>query len=313
MDQATEQSEELNTTSGAAAIEKLLFGAEEIEATQETKAEEAEEETTDQPDPEAKNPEDLQEQQPTYTIVVDGKEQTVTLDELRNGYQRQQDYTRKTQELSEQRRQAEAHLQKLEEEQTRYAQAVNQLTSQLQQQVAEDQKVDWPSLLESDPIEYLKQKQKAEERQVALYQAQRQQQAALHQQQEKQAEAYQTYLESQRSELLNKLPEWKDSAKAESERNELRQFMAKQGYSDQEINSIVDHRQVLMIRNAMQYEKLMAGKQDAVKRVQNIPTKAERPGGAQDNDGSRNKAAMNRFHKAPNLRNAAAAIESLLK
>ena len=36
-----------------------------------------------------------------YTIVVDGKEQKVTLQEALAGYQRQSDYTRKTQEVAE--------------------------------------------------------------------------------------------------------------------------------------------------------------------------------------------------------------------
>ena len=47
----------------------------------------------------------------TYTIKVDGEEQAVTLEELRSGYQRQSDYTRKTQELASERQrlqQAEA-------------------------------------------------------------------------------------------------------------------------------------------------------------------------------------------------------------
>ena len=39
----------------------------------------------------------------TYTIKVDGEEQQVTLDELRDGYSRQADYTRKTQELVSER------------------------------------------------------------------------------------------------------------------------------------------------------------------------------------------------------------------
>lgn len=42
---------------------------------------------------------------PTYTIKVDGVEQTVTLEELQSGYQRQADYTRKTQELAARRQQ----------------------------------------------------------------------------------------------------------------------------------------------------------------------------------------------------------------
>ena len=52
-----------------------------------------------------------------YTVKVDGAEQRVSLDELRDGYQRQSDYTRKTQELASERQrleQAEAIVSSLE-------------------------------------------------------------------------------------------------------------------------------------------------------------------------------------------------------
>ena len=54
------------------------------------------------------------QQEPTgeaYTVKVDGEERQVSLDELRDGYQSQSDYTRKTQELAAERKrlqQAEA-------------------------------------------------------------------------------------------------------------------------------------------------------------------------------------------------------------
>ncbi len=53
----------------------------------------------------------------TYAVKVDGEEQEVSLDELRDGYQRQSDYTRKTQELASERKrlqQAEAIVSSLE-------------------------------------------------------------------------------------------------------------------------------------------------------------------------------------------------------
>ena len=53
----------------------------------------------------------------SYTVKVDGAEEQVSLDELRDGYQRQADYTRKTQELASERsrlQQAEAIVQSLE-------------------------------------------------------------------------------------------------------------------------------------------------------------------------------------------------------
>ncbi len=52
-----------------------------------------------------------------YTVKVDGVEEQVSLDELRDGYQRQADYTRKTQELASERgrlQQAEAIVNSLE-------------------------------------------------------------------------------------------------------------------------------------------------------------------------------------------------------
>ena len=53
----------------------------------------------------------------SYTVKVDGREERVSLDELQNGYQRQADYTRKTQELASERErlaQGEAIVQALE-------------------------------------------------------------------------------------------------------------------------------------------------------------------------------------------------------
>ena len=56
-------------------------------------------------------------QEPAYTVKVDGEEQQVSLEELQNGYQRQSDYTRKTQEIAAERdrlHQAEAIVSALE-------------------------------------------------------------------------------------------------------------------------------------------------------------------------------------------------------
>jgi hypothetical protein len=54
--------------------------------------------------------EEESEQPQLYTIKVDGEDTEVTLEELQNGYSRQRDYTRKTQELAEQRKAIEWKL-----------------------------------------------------------------------------------------------------------------------------------------------------------------------------------------------------------
>ena len=56
-------------------------------------------------------------EEPVYTVKVDGNEQEVSLSDLQNGYQRQADYTRKTQQVAaekERLQQAEAIVSALE-------------------------------------------------------------------------------------------------------------------------------------------------------------------------------------------------------
>ena len=70
---------------------------------------------TDSPDSSVEVPQEPAGEQ--YTVKVDGSEEQVSLGELRDGYQRQADYTRKTQELASERnrlQQAEAIVQSLE-------------------------------------------------------------------------------------------------------------------------------------------------------------------------------------------------------
>ena len=57
-------------------------------------------------------------------IEVDGKKETVTLGELRSGYMRQSDYTRKSQEVAEMRKQLESASPKEKKEATEKAQEV---------------------------------------------------------------------------------------------------------------------------------------------------------------------------------------------
>ena len=102
---------------------------EEPKAEEEVKAEEAsdedyladvdtdEEADGDTPEDEAETEEDAKSDDVDDTEVslkVDGEEITVTMDELKKGYSRQSDYTKKTQELAEQRKALEEEANTLE-------------------------------------------------------------------------------------------------------------------------------------------------------------------------------------------------------
>ena len=96
------------------------------------------------------------EEQPTgnlHTVKVDGQEQQVSLEELQNGYQRQADYTRKTQELGRERErlaQGEAIVQALEADP---AGAINALTDAFGLAYEDNQNPQMPAFEDLDPEE----------------------------------------------------------------------------------------------------------------------------------------------------------------
>ena len=108
-----------------------------------------------------------EELQPTaYTVKIDGVEQEVTLDELRNGYSRQQDYTRKTQELAQKRKSFEDQQAELAKKDAIYAQLLPQLEASLNGEL--ENEPDWAALYESDPIGYVREKDVWDEKRKKL-------------------------------------------------------------------------------------------------------------------------------------------------
>lgn len=247
-----------------------------------------------------------------YTVKIDGTEVEVTLDDLKNGYQRQQDYTRKTMEVAEQRKAIEAEVQAARQERQAYAQNLQQMQQQLGQVIGEQQNIDWQQLLNTDPVEYLKQQHLYQQRQAAFQQVQ-QEQARLWQQQQAEQQAHvQKFMSEQQEQLLAKLPDWKDEAKAKAEKADLANYLKGEGYDDQTINGISDHRSVILARKAMMYDRLMAKAQAASKKVQPLPPKVERPGVTESGNMDRRSASYQRLAKSGRVEDAAAVFANLL-
>lgn len=97
---------------------------------EEVTAEEDGEDSVDDQDYETEDPDtedDDAEDQGLYTVKIGGEEQEVTLDELRAGYQRNGDYTRKTQALAEERRLLEQRAHQISRHYTERLNLVKQL------------------------------------------------------------------------------------------------------------------------------------------------------------------------------------------
>ena len=251
-----------------------------------------------------------QEQPQTFTVKVDGKEVDVTLDELQKGYSRTQDYTRKTQQIAEVRKQVEQETQAVRAERQQYAQLLGALQAQLQ--VSEPQ-VDLDRLYNEDPIEWVRQKEVLRDRQEKAYAIQAEQQRLAQLSQQEQQRAMEEHLESQKDALLAALPEWRDPKKAKAEKALVLESAKSVGFSDEDLKSVYDHRLVLLLRKAAMYDQ-MVSKRQGIKPVVNNGPRPAKPGAAgRVSTTTESTRAKQRLAKTGRVDDAASAIELLLR
>ena len=249
-----------------------------------------------------------QEQPQTFTVKIDGKEVAVTLDELQKGYSRTQDYTRKTQQIAEVRKQVEAETQAVRAERGQYAQLLGALQAQLQ---ATEPQVDLDRLYHEDPIEWVRQKEVMRERQEKAQAIQAEQQRLYQTSQREQQQALEQQLVLQKDALLAALPSWKNPETAKAEKALVVESAKKAGFSDEDLNSVYDHRLVLLLRKAGLYDQMMS-KRQGIKPVTNGPRPAKPGAAGRVSTTSESARAQQRLAKTGRVDDAADAIYKLL-
>lgn len=293
----TQESQPQDEDATAAAPEELTEDEDNSAEQSEAEQPELEEDTQDEAKPEI------------FTVKVDGKEVEVTLDELQKGYSRTQDYTRKTQQVAEARKAAEAELQAVRAEREQYAQLLTALSEQVK--TAAEPQIDWDRLYQEDPIEYVRQREVMRENREKAAAIQAEQARLAEISQKEQMVQFQALKAKESDALIEALPAWKDPAKAKAEKAMLVEFGQKMGFTPQELGNIFDHRVVLALRKAALYDQMQA-KRANIKPANNGPRPAK-PGAAgrvsQMSDSAR---ANQRLAKTGRVDDAASAIELLL-
>jgi len=299
-DEGQEESSEAQLPEeGAAGDEELLDDAD--ASSDETDSEQSDEEGDSE-----------EEDQPqVFTVKVDGKEVEVTLDELQKGYSRTQDYTRKTQQIAEVRKQTEAELQEVRAEREQYAQLLGALQAQVQQ--AAQPQVDWDRLYQEDPIEWVRQREVMRENQEKAAAIQSEQQRLAQLSQREQLQQREALLAQEQEALVAAIPEWKDAKKAQAEKAMLVQFGQKIGFTPDDLKNVVDHRAVVMLRKAALYDQMMS-KRGQIKPVTNNGPRPAKPGAAgRVSSNTEAMRAQQRLAKTGRVDDAADAIYKLLK
>ena len=290
VEEATESSEEEPT-------EELQDESEEVSEDEvEGEEEEAEEEA---PEPEK------------YIVKVDGKELEVTKDELLRGYQREADYTRKTQKLAEERRMVESEFQQVRVEREQYANILGQLEQKLRE--LSPAEPDWEQLEKQDPTEYARQwtnHQRRQQQQAAIYA----EQARLMQlQQAEQTKAMQERLLDEANRVKELIPEWRSPERAKEDGKALIEYGQKLGFSEQELGNVTDARALVALYKAWKFDQMMSKKPELQAKIKKAPRMAT-PGSANtvSPKGSELKSAKQRLASTGSVKDAAALFEKFI-
>ena len=227
-------------------------------------AELADDSVVDEPD--AVEPDEFSDSDaPLYAVTIDGETSEVPLDELISGYQRKATYTHRQQELAEARKTLEERIQNVPAQEAALRQTYQQyqgVLSQLHQQMEAANKppnMDWDALERENPVQFLKLKyleqQRAGEIQAVQAEQARMQQLLAGENSKK----LQERLAVEQNLVLEKIPEWSDGDLQAAEQRKLVEFGKAIGFSDNELNTLYDHRALIVLRDAMRYNELTNG------------------------------------------------------
>lgn len=296
-----------------------LMGGEDSQEQPDTAAEDQEviQDADESQEVEVSDSEDVEDQEevdekPRYKVKASGEEIEVTLDDLIKGYQREADYTKKTQTLAEQRKQVEAEravIEQAKQERDQYQQRLAAIESALRQAPQENLE----ALKETDPIGYAVKVAEQTQREKQLQAISAERQRIAQQQQAEQAQHLSQFLAVEAQKLAEAIPEYADEQKSVQVKKDIRDYAKKIGWSDEELASVYDSRAVLTLYRAMQYEKLMSNKAGVTKKVAEAP-KMLKPGVSRtvDPNAEQTKKAQAQLRKTGRVADAANVFERFL-
>jgi hypothetical protein len=288
-------------------------GEESLEEQAEESPDESEELELDSEDvQDEEEDEDLEEVESNvqmFKVRSDGEDLDVSLDELISGYSRQSSFTKKSQSLAEDRKSFENEI--AEARQLR-SQAIEALESAktAQPQVAQKDSQYWQDLKDSDPMQFMLERDELRETQMQDQMREQQISQLKAQENAEQQANLEKYIASQRDNLSTLIPEWSDEKIAKAERKAIVEYGKNIGFTDQELNEAYDSRAVATMRKAMLYDKL-AKKRGTLKPSHRSSMKA---GSQSINPSStKSKKASERLRKSGKVEDAQAVFYNMIR
>lgn len=244
-------------------------------------------------------------------------DQEITVHELKRGFLREADYTRKTQALSEEKRTFEAtrdqELGAVRGEREKLIHSLEQANHLLNE--LRPKEPDWDVVLRDHPEQYPILREQWRSYLEVQQGIEGRKRAEVEQHQKHMQGEFQKYVNAEITKLKDAIPEWQDSKIANADKELMYTAAEKLGYTRDEVKSVTDHRALVVLRKAAKYDELMAKQKTLRPSPSKTAPKVAAPGnGGANRTGKQQEQqrAKNRLAQTGRPRDAAAAIYSLL-
>jgi len=200
-----------------------------------------------------------------FEVTVNGEKLKVTRDELIQGYQRNEDYHRKTQALAAERRQfVEAHAKVAHSLRTAMQNTQGVLSQVLDVLVGNINSERMQTLRQTNPDQWTRERMAIQDQreqigkilQDSLQEQERLRATSLQQNSQDQAALVQATIQQ----MQRHVPDWLKPGKdgATGAQRLLKHLVEERGFKAEEVKGVLDHRMLLIAEDARKYRQLMA-------------------------------------------------------
>ncbi len=240
--------------------------------TEETEIEQ--DEALDAPE-ETEDSQDVEEEteEPEYVTLKWGEEEKqVTKDEFKNFAEQGYNYTQKMQSIAEKERIVQAKETMLQTQSMAQQFVAEKMADirNIDSQLAQYKQVDWQSLAQSDPMQYLTLNQTYQQLKDSRNELVGEYQQKMGEFNEVRTQQQNEILQREATLLAEAMPEFRGD-KADEAKNEVAKYLSSRGFNTEEIGSILDHRMVRVAYEAAKYANLKNAQPDIKKRAAEAP------------------------------------------
>ena len=206
-----------------------------------------------------------------------------------------------------------SEIQQIQAERQQYMENLQQIIEGSAGEMAQFTNVDWKGLKESDPIEYVTKREELREAQEKVQNLKNHREAARQKQAADTEAMRKSLMKEEHGKLVSALPEWGDTKKQAKLASDIKSYGLSQGFTDEELGSLIDHRSVLVLIKALKYDTMQSSDVKA-KKLKNKPKVIRSGKGRSSSQAEKGKrtAQMKRLRGTGHIDDASALLEDFI-